>query len=330
MTRTILACLVVLVLVCSSSQAQFNVVGPGSTPQGDYLRGVGVAAYGIGVGEYFGAMATSINLDTSIRFNEYVAAVLENENRKNAEHRDAMLKKKRDEYNQVRERIFKNPEARYVDKGDTLNTVLEKMNAGIIQESIHHQADVPLSVDEVRRIPFKLAEKGVKSFSMFRLLTVKERGKWPLALQDPQFDAERAGYARALDRVLDEHFHEAAKLVAIDRLKEAVERLSEKLDKVMVASPTDTRYIEGRATVRDLNAIIEMLKRYKIQQALVDLDQYHGTTVNDLRVLMRKHGLQFANADTKEELALFPELYMKLKMHYEKVNAAVGDRPINN
>jgi hypothetical protein len=328
MSRTSTAMLIILACLGTSSVAQVVYVGPGSTPQGDYLRGVGVAAYGIGMGNLHDAQAGAINLDTNIRFNEYVAAVLKNENEENAAHRDGILRKKREEYNQNRERIFRSPEAKDVDKGDALNAVLEKMNAGLIQESTHRSADVPLSVDEVRRIPFKLAEKGVRSFSMYRL-TVKERGKWPIAFQDRQFDRERRIYELALDHALEQHVQGAAQLEAIDGLKSAVTLLSDRLDQVMAGNPADRRFIEAKASLRELDAIVEMLKTHKIQPALVDLDQYHGTTVNDLRVFMRNHGLQFADAQSKEERELFPRLYEMLKMHYEKVNAPVGDRGRN-
>ena len=46
-TRRILASLVVLAALESSVWAQF--IGAGSTPQGDYLRGVGIAAMGMGI-----------------------------------------------------------------------------------------------------------------------------------------------------------------------------------------------------------------------------------------------------------------------------------------
>ena len=332
MTRTVVAALVVLACLGTSSRAQVTAVrrfvGPGSTPQGDYLRGVGVAAYGIGTGSLLDAQANAQNVETGIRLNEYIASVLKNENAENVAHRDGILQKKKDEYNQIQERIFKHPEARDVDKGGALNAVLRRMNAGIIQESTHRIADVSLTVDEVRRIPFKLAEKGVRSFSMYRL-TVKERGKWPIAFQDRQFDRERRMYELALDHALEQHVQGAAQLEAIDGLKSAVTLLSDRLDQVMAGNPADRRFIEAKATLRELDAIVEMLKTHKIQPALVDLDQYHGTTVNDLRVFMRNHGLQFADAQSKEERELFPRLYEMLKMHYEKVNPAVGDRGRN-
>ena len=47
---------------------------------------------------------------------------------------------------------------------------------------------MPLSVDMVRRIPFRLGERG-ENFSMNRL-TVKGKGKWPVAFQDKRFAKE--------------------------------------------------------------------------------------------------------------------------------------------
>ena len=49
-----------------------------------------------------------------------------------------------------------------------------------------------------------------------------------------------------------------------------------------------------------------MLKKHKIQTILAHLGRYPGTTVNDLRVFMRSHNLQFAAADTPEERTISP------------------------
>ncbi len=324
MTRMILAALIILASTARTTMAQPVFVGPGSTPQGDYLRGVGVAAYGIGMGNLLDAQATSINVDTGIRLNEYIASVLKNEAAENAQRRAARIERDRELYNKEQKRILESPEARDVDKGNALNDVLEQLNAGLLQESTHRYANVSLSADQVRRIPFKLAAKGIKSFSMYRL-TVKHKGQWPPAFQDRQFDRELSRYERALDLVLDQHMHSNAQIAAINTLKSAVSALSERLEQVRGLHAGDARYIEGRATLRELDSMVEMLKRHKLQLALVDLDQYHGTTVNDLRVFMRKHSLQFAVAESKEERELYPELYTKLRIHHDKVTGAAGD-----
>ena len=87
MTRALILTLALLVLTGPSALAQFNFVGPGSTAEGDYLRGVGVAAFGMGVYNQQTAVANSINADTAMRVNEYIYAALMNENKMNAEHR---------------------------------------------------------------------------------------------------------------------------------------------------------------------------------------------------------------------------------------------------
>ena len=157
---------------------QSNFVGPGSTAQGDYLRGVGVASFGMGVYNHQTAIANSINADTAIKVNEYIYGCLMNEKRMNAEHREVMAAQDKENYNKIRQRIEQHPEARDVRKGDALNAVLEQLNNPKIQESSSRSVAVPLSVDEVRRIPFKLGPKGVKSFSIARL-TAKDKGNGP-------------------------------------------------------------------------------------------------------------------------------------------------------
>ena len=156
------------------------------------------------------------------------------------------------------------------------------MNVGRIQDSTHKYADVTIPADIIKKIPFKLGEAGVGNFSMQKL-TMKRRGSWPTAFQDPQFDLERRKYDQALDRVLEEHGQQAARIESINKLVEAVEALSSRLDKARGLNEKDTRFIEARARLRELDKTVEMLKKHKIQTILADLGRYHGATVNDLQ-----------------------------------------------
>jgi hypothetical protein len=118
MARSVTITLIVLASSATDSVAQVVFVGPGSTPQGDYLRGVGVAAYGIGMGNLLDAQAMSINVGTGIRPNEYIASVLKNEAAENAQRRAAKIEKDRELHNKERKRILESPEGRDVDKGN--------------------------------------------------------------------------------------------------------------------------------------------------------------------------------------------------------------------
>ena len=70
MTRRIVGSLLILLLAGASAEAQ--LITAGSTPQGDYLRGVGIAAYGMGLYNLNTAQANQINAQTFMMLNEYI------------------------------------------------------------------------------------------------------------------------------------------------------------------------------------------------------------------------------------------------------------------
>src|SRR5207248_5968072 len=89
MSRAVLGALVVLVWLETSGWAQ--VITAGSTLEGDYLRGVGIAATGMGIFNEKTAIANRMNTETFIMWNEYIWNVAKNENKEGAEHRAAMI-----------------------------------------------------------------------------------------------------------------------------------------------------------------------------------------------------------------------------------------------
>ena len=100
----------------------------------------------------------------------------------------------------------------------------------------------------------------------------------------------------------------------------------------MVGKSSDRLYLEARDRLKEMRETVEMLKFTDIEQALGELDRYAGTTVNDLRVFMLRHSLQFADASTPDERELFPQLYAKLGEQRDHVTQglAVDDKPIKN
>src|SRR6516225_735934 len=72
---TLLLILTVLAGVpCKSASAQILVVTPGSTIEGDLLRGWGIAAFGAGFYNANTALAQAIQAETWMRLNQYAYA----------------------------------------------------------------------------------------------------------------------------------------------------------------------------------------------------------------------------------------------------------------
>jgi hypothetical protein len=316
--RSGLVALVFLGLLGSRAQAQRWSWTGSSTPEGDYLRGLGIAGWGMGLYNRNTAEAESINVDTAIRWNDYVAAVAKQQTGEYVARKLADATERKQLYKQHRDRILNDPEARDVLNGDALNIVLEKLQNANLGESTFRseRVQVRIPVDIVRHTPFKLAEKN-EQFSMDRL-SLKGKGAWTIALQDTQFDYVKKKYAVALDKVLEQAIDGKMQSAAIEELDSRADDLFVKLNEVGPPR-TDRRYLESQGQLRELKDVVRLLKTTKIERAIGEIDKYSGTTINELKMFMMSHNLRFAAAKTPEEKRRYPELYASLREQLDKL-----------
>jgi hypothetical protein len=315
--RTCLAALLVLALPGADGLAQ-PYVGPGSTVAGDYLRGVGIAAWGMGSYNLNTAQADQINAQTFIMLNEYMWNVAKNENRENWEHRKQVLQLRLEYRKKIQERIHDHPEGLDVMHGDALTAVLRDIMDPKVDESSSRYAKVQLEPDVVRRIPFKLGEKG-ETFSMNRL-SLKSKKKWAVAFQFPQFNSLCLAYQDAVDNALVLAIDSKQTQDAIEAVEKAVNNLEDKvLQTPYILDPINQRLAsEARTQLDNIRKTARLFKTQKIQLVLAEIDKGTVTSVNDLRLFMRRHNLTFAEADTPDERTLYPELYQALVVQREK------------
>jgi hypothetical protein len=312
----LLVTLVVLLAPGTRARAQAFAIGPGSTLAGDYLRGAGFAAWGEGMYNLYTAQAISINTDTYIRWNEYVQEAYKLMSKEYNERNRAIMAKTTEALNKRRERMLNSPEELDLMKGDALNLTLEKLLDPRLSDSSFRSAKVPLPVDLIRRIPFKLGEKGER-FSMERLQP-QRREKWPVAMQDPQFDLYRKAYDRAIDKALEQAIEGKAEMAAIDEVDKAVNELE---DRVRTVVPSNEQRLQSEAIqrLRELRATVRLFQTHTIQMALGEIARYGGDDVDYLRRFMQKYNLRFAGAETPDERKMFPDLYTRLDEQRSKV-----------
>jgi hypothetical protein len=316
MLRISLATLALFALFANSTQAQ--IITAGSTPEGDYLRGLGIADWGMGQYNLNTAQANSINTDTEIRWNEYLAAVAKQQTKEYVARKLADATERKEFYKQNRDRVLNSPEAREVSNGDALNRILEELLNSNVGESVYRseRLKVSIPVDVVRHIPFKLGEKG-EQFSMDRL-TLKGKSAWTVALQDQRFDSVKKAYARALDKALEQAIDGRMQISAIDEVEAKADDLFFRLNEV-VGPSNDRLYIEAKERLTELKSTVRLLKTSTIERAIGEIDKYSGTTINDLKMFMMTHNLRFAAAKTPEEKLRYPELYASLREQLDKI-----------
>ena len=306
MLRDALRVFALVLATGAAARAQFNWVGAGSTAQGDYLRGVGAAAFGIGLYNLNTAQGNAINVDTDIRWNEYVTSYFARENQAQAALRERRWAKNEESRKAILDRHKNAPQERDLQNGDALNAKLNELLDPKIQDSSYRSSRVKLSAEVVRQIPFRINAEGAE-FSMHRLQP-RGTGKWPVALQDDRFAHERRAYERAVDAALEQQIGGKMSMDVIKGVKEAIEGLSRALD-AAVTPGKDQLYRESKERIKELRRMADLLGSQKVERVLGEIDNYAGTTVNDLRMFMRDHNLRFAAASSPEERNLYPGLY---------------------
>lgn len=319
MLRGALAIVAVVLATAPAARAQFNFVGAGSTAPGDYLRGVGVAAFGVGLYNLNTAQANAINVDTTIRWNEYVTLYFARENEAKARYRHAVWDRSEEKRKAIVERIRNAPQERDLQNGDALNALLEGLNDPRIHESSFRSSKVPLGADAVRFIPFRIDAEGAE-FSMVRMIP-RGTGKWPVALQDDRFARARRAYERAVDAALEQQSSGKMSLEVIRGVRQAIEGLSRALDVEVL--PDKELYLRSRTRIRELQTMSKLLDSDKVQRVVGEIDGYAGTTVNDLRIFMQQHKLRFGAAASLEERRLYPVLYEALKTQKQMMDEGI-------
>ena len=137
------AALVGVVSLSPGVHAQF--IGPGSTPMGDYLRGVGIAASGMGSYNYNTAKAEQINAQTWMMLNEYIYQSVKIQAKEYAERKSSDVGARTSRCgSRSQERIHDHPEALDVIHGDALTAILDDLLGPKVSDSTSRIAQVPL------------------------------------------------------------------------------------------------------------------------------------------------------------------------------------------
>ena len=130
--RITLGLAVILTLSAENARAQWGYGWGGyggwsSSLQGDVARGMGYYNIGAGIYNRQTAVARSINADTYMRLNDYfyqahLQATADYWAKKNTD-----LANTKNAYNQIQERLQKNPTRLDVENGDALNRALDQL-----------------------------------------------------------------------------------------------------------------------------------------------------------------------------------------------------------
>ena len=320
-----------LALVLSMSPATARAVDWGwggwgnwvNTPEGALGQGLGYYYTGAGIYNEKTAIADSINLDTLMRWNEYIyEANLEatrryvSKRRGNSARNEAMRA-------EILKNLQENPTARDVENGDALNVAVNQLSSPRISSSALKMATSQVDASVIREIPFRNASEAVTII----LSQVKAVTKWPRVLEVERFTAEKQAFEEIVEQALKE---DEEGDISSETLKKAHDLVTHLRDKLAATPLEGTKANQDAARfLKTVAGLVRMLERPDTTEAFNQLRMVKSTTLGNLIAFMEVFNLRFGAATTPGQRQIYRQLFSALDEVRDKIVKAskVDDNP---
>jgi TfoX/Sxy family transcriptional regulator of competence genes len=306
--RITLGLTMILTLSAGNARAQWGYGWGGyggwsSTLQGDVARGM--AAYNVGAGVYNRetAVARSINADTYMRLNEYFYEAHLEATKNYWAKKNSDFTKTKSAYDAIQDRLQKNPTTLDVENGDALNRALDQLTDPRLGSSTIRMATGQVDSSLIREIPFRNNSEAITIV----LSQVKAATKWPSALLEPRFAADKQNFEQLVDQVRKEDEEGDISPATLEKAHALISSLRTKLDLTPLADP-----IENTAAinfVKTLSGLIRLLEQPDTKMVIDELRKVQTTSLGNLLGFMHAFNLRFGPATTPRQKIAYNKLF---------------------
>ena len=171
--------------------------GGGTTPQSAAARGAGYYAMGAGMYNLDTAQARSINAQTSMQYNNYVAAATQSSARMTAAKINHDFAKNQSLYDAHQQQLRENPGQHEIENGDALNLAVADLSDPRLGSAALRAASAPVQASLVAEIPFQVAADRVS----FMLDDQRKSVKWPAVFEEDRFTSDQKAYDDLVARI---------------------------------------------------------------------------------------------------------------------------------
>jgi len=274
-------------------------------------------AAGAGVYNMDTAQARSINANTVMKFNDYVAGAALQSNQMYNERKHTNFQKNKELYSAHEKHLRDNPDQRDIEDGDALNAAVTDLSNPKLSESAVRAATtatVPASL--IGEVPFVYAAERVT----FMLDDVRKSVKWPDVFEDKRFGDDEKRFDELAAKLRKEAADGEVKPHSLREAKAFVDDLRAKLDAQPLADPDDQK--DAVKFLTSCTSLLEMLQKPDIAPALLDLRKLKDTKLANLLGFMHAYNLRFSAATTPKERSAYQQLYALLDETRDQVLAA--------
>lgn len=323
--KMIVGLALVLAVSGREARAQWGYGGWGwggwgaATPESAALQGAGYYAMGAGMYNLDTAQARSINAQTAMQWNDYVAQVTHESARIHAARVNSELARNQKLYSAYQQRMRDNPGKVEIEDGSALNVALDDLTRPKLGPSALRAAQYPVPASLIAEIPF------VNNAERVTLMLDHLRGavKWPDVFEGPRFAKDKEVFDELVARVRAEA--QKSDEISPKTLREAnqfIDDLRAKVEAQPLADPLDQQEAEKFLTTS--KSLLGLLAKPDIAPALLELRKVRDTTVGNLLGFMHAYNLRFGRATTNKQKQAYAQLFQVLDRTRDQI---LGELP---
>jgi hypothetical protein len=266
--------------------------GMGATdPAAGYAMGLGALAKGQGQYLVDQAKATSINVDSKIKWNA--------ELRKLKLIAEADRKRKAAVAADVKE--VTNRE-RDVVTGVTANRILDQILEGNTKEVVSYLNKTALNPSIIKDIPFEVSSEAIS----LTLGELTSRSNLPNLLQGDAYAAEIKAVSDSVKKALQEDLNGKISKETLDTIENNLKTLRTKFEKSAPKFSVD--YEPADRALRSATSLARLMREPQYQKLLEGLEKYKGTSVGDLVAFMSTFNLRFGAPTSDRQREIYTQL----------------------
>jgi hypothetical protein len=313
----------ILSLTAPNARAQWGYGGWGwggwgggaSTLQGSELQGAAQFAMGAGMYNLDTAQARSINADTAMRYNDYVAAVTAQSTKDHAARVNQQFAKNQSLYDARQRQLRDNPSQRDIEQGDALNLAVQDLSNPRLGSSALRAANIPVSASLIATIPFIYASERIT----FMLDDIRASVKWPEVFEGEQFVNDKNTFDELSAKLRRETSGGEVSSRSLREAREFVQAFGDKLRAQPLKDPEDQK--EAQRFLTGCTSVLGLLEKPNIGPALLELRKVKDTTIGALLGFMHVYNLKFGVANTPQEKQAYNQLHAILDQTRDQILA---------
>jgi hypothetical protein len=270
---------------------------------------------GAGIYNLKTAQALSIDADTAMKFNDYVAQVTRESARLHAARIDQQVARNRSLYDARQTQLRDNPTRRDVETGDALNAAVADLSDPRLGRSALRAAKTPVPASLIAEVPFVNAVERVS----LMLNDLRASVKWPEVFDDQRFANDQKTFDDLLTRIRQEAFEGDLSAKTLQGARGFLNDLRARLEAQPLTDPNHQK--EALRFLTTCTSLLGLLEMPNIRPALLELRKIQDTWVGNLLGFMHAYNLRFGVATTPEQRRAYQQLFEILDQTRDQILA---------